>query len=595
MSAIGQVPIAPAVTAPIPIGAISVSSLAALTLAQQDTIVRGTIVVTSTQTYVYTGAGSKTISASYINLIGDVLQLGGTIDTRNKVGTGGSINTSGDNDGATGGSINTSAYNGYNGGTIATNAANNSSGGSINTTGGDGGEGGNINTSGGGVGGGGFINTSNNGGHIDTRGGAGVIERTYQTGDPENPTETENSFPGGAGGSINMMGGTGGWPLEGGANGSPAGSIDLRGGNGSDGVGGAGGSILLKGNVDGAVAGSINLSGGNSVGNGGSIISTGANGENYNGGTLYMSAGSNGNGGSIDTSGGMSGVGGSINTRNRGGYIITSGNDEGGFGGYIDTRAIDESGGYINTSGNEATGGNIDTRGSSGGGRGGNINTSGGGENAGGNINTSGGSSNFGIGGSIDLSNGGGSINTRGVGSIQLGVTGTRTTLNGSASGSDKTITLPNATGRIALTSDVQTIFTLGGDEKTTFANGVLYAYGGQLTRGTKVLGNLLQTGLLIRGNWTLTGYTIHQNLPSACSANLTYNIINITGDSSVTTLTNGVNVAGNNGLTTYSANASVNINDGMRIAIALSTGTGTLPISTAVTTITAHLYCVPR
>ena len=70
MPAIGQVPIAPAVASPIPVGAISISSLAALTLAQQDTIVRGTIVVTPTQTYVYTGAGSKTSSASYIDLIG---------------------------------------------------------------------------------------------------------------------------------------------------------------------------------------------------------------------------------------------------------------------------------------------------------------------------------------------------------------------------------------------------------------------------------------------------------------------------------------------------------------------------------------------
>jgi hypothetical protein len=152
---------------------------------------------------------------------------------------------------------------------------------------------------------------------------------------------------------------------------------------------------------------------------------------------------------SINTSGG-----GTINTSNRGGYIITRGNDEGGVGGYIDTRAIDQSGGYINTSGNEADGGNIDTRGSSGGGRGGNINTSGGGENAGGNINTSGGTSPGGGGGSINTSAGGGSINTRGTGSIELGVTGTRTTLNGSASGSDKTITFPNTTGTIALTSD---------------------------------------------------------------------------------------------------------------------------------------------
>jgi hypothetical protein len=70
MPVIGQVPISPAVTAPIPVGAISVSSLAALTLAQQETIVRGTIVVTPTQSYVYIGTGDKTNPASYIDLIG---------------------------------------------------------------------------------------------------------------------------------------------------------------------------------------------------------------------------------------------------------------------------------------------------------------------------------------------------------------------------------------------------------------------------------------------------------------------------------------------------------------------------------------------
>jgi hypothetical protein len=55
-------------------------------------------------------------------------------------------------------------------------------------------------------------------------------------------------------------------------------------------------------------------------------------------------------------------------------------------------------------------------------------------------------------GGTINTSAGGGSINTRGTGSIELGVTGTRTTLNGSAATTDKTVTLPNATGTVALT-----------------------------------------------------------------------------------------------------------------------------------------------
>lgn len=57
-------------------------------------------------------------------------------------------------------------------------------------------------------------------------------------------------------------------------------------------------------------------------------------------------------------------------------------------------------------------------------------------------------------GGSINTSDGGGSINTRGVGSIGLGGDSTRTILVGSANGGNKTITLPNATGTIALTSD---------------------------------------------------------------------------------------------------------------------------------------------
>jgi hypothetical protein len=110
---------------------------------------------------------------------------------------------------------------------------------------------------------------------------------------------------------------------------------------------------------------------------------------------------------STDQTGGGSGTSGNINTS-------TAGD---GVGGYIDTSAINADGGYIDTHGeNYAAGGNINT------------------------------------------SNGGGSIDTRGTGSIGLGVTGTRTTLNGSASGSNKTVTLPNATGTVALTQQATDI-----------------------------------------------------------------------------------------------------------------------------------------
>jgi hypothetical protein len=93
-------------------------------------------------------------------------------------------------------------------------------------------------------------------------------------------------------------------------------------------------------------------------------------------------------------------------------------------------------------------------------GYGGSINTGGYGgsiftDNYGGTINTGQ------FGGSITTGPYGGSINTAGQGSIGLGTlvsqgggaTG-QTTILGSASGTDKTITLPNATGTVALTSD---------------------------------------------------------------------------------------------------------------------------------------------
>jgi hypothetical protein len=110
-------------------------------------------------------------------------------------------------------------------------------------------------------------------------------------------------------------------------------------------------------------------------------------------------------------------------------------------------------GGFINTRGADASGGNIDTSCHGTDERGGNIYTySEGNDGVGGDILTHGGST--GAGGSLNTSNGGGSINTRGTGSIGLGVSGTRTTLTGTAT-ANRAISLPNAAGTIALTSQL--------------------------------------------------------------------------------------------------------------------------------------------
>jgi hypothetical protein len=57
-------------------------------------------------------------------------------------------------------------------------------------------------------------------------------------------------------------------------------------------------------------------------------------------------------------------------------------------------------------------------------------------------------------GGGINTSLGGGSINTRGTGSIELGISGTRTSLTGTAT-ADRAIALPDASGTVALTDTV--------------------------------------------------------------------------------------------------------------------------------------------
>jgi hypothetical protein len=268
--------------------------------------------------------------------------------------------------------------------------------------------------------------------------------------------------------------------------------------------------------------------------------------------------------------------------------------------------------GTINTSG-KAKNGNAGSPTPSGGG----INTSAGDPDedgwtggAGGSINTGGESGqslpNQGLprhgrnGGSIDTSAGGGSINTRGTGSIGLGETGTRTTLNGSASGSDKTITLPNATGTIALTNDVrfgsQTIFTLGGEAKTTFALGTSYLYGCMPTRGPQTTGSYLNAVLRILGNFTVTGISINQYLPSATSATLTYQLVRVLDASTIQALGSSMGVAGGNNLTTSAFSNSASLNNGDQIGLMLTLGAlGTVPVATAATTILANIYCVPR
>lgn len=62
-------------------------------------------------------------------------------------------------------------------------------------------------------------------------------------------------------------------------------------------------------------------------------------------------------------------------------------------------------------------------------------------------------------GGDLTTSNGGGSINTTGVGSIQLGALGTRTTVVGTAT-TDRAISLPNGAGTLALTSQANGTIT---------------------------------------------------------------------------------------------------------------------------------------
>ena len=201
--------------------------------------------------------------------------------------------------------------------------------------------------------------------------------------------------------------------------------------------GGAGGTIDLSGgNADatygaGGAAGTINLSGGDALNDGGEGHA------GTIGGSIDLSGGVGGTGGSITLRGSQDPDGGNVNG-NAGSINLSGGSADGGNGGSIISTGGNVAGGTLNMSSEgDLAGGSITTTG------GGSINTS----TEGGTINTSN------VGGSINTSNGGGSIDTRGSGSIGFGVTGTRTTLTGTATAA-RAISLPNASGTIALTSD---------------------------------------------------------------------------------------------------------------------------------------------
>ena len=108
--------------------------------------------------------------------------------------------------------------------------------------------------------------------------------------------------------------------------------------------------------------------------------------------------------------------------------------------------------------------------------------------------------------------------------------------------------------------------------------------------------GSYLNAVLRILGNFTVTGISVHQYLPSATTAALTYQLVRVTGASAVEALGSSIVVAGNNNLTTSASSISASLNNGDQIGLMLTLGaSGTVPVATAATTILANIYCVPR
>lgn len=279
----------------------------------------------------------------------------------------------------------------------------------------------------------------------------------------------------GVGGSVSVKGGDDGTSGVGGA----GGALEAKGGQGGNagGQGGAAGFLKLNGGAaegaTGSDGGSIDLSAKNNVGVGvggvgGAVILTG--------GTPDDSSGGNGGAG-----GAVYGVGGNAGSSVPGGDAGTITLN----GGNANSSRAGGSSGSIDLSGSNATsstagrnGGSIDLRGgtpgsAANGGLAGSVNLKGGdaagfhqsGGNAGsldmhGADYADGGAA----AGSINTSAGGGSIDTRGTGSIQLGVLGTRTTLTGTAT-VDRAIALPDVAGTLALTSVVPIAKVMNADQ----------------------------------------------------------------------------------------------------------------------------------
>lgn len=154
-----------------------------------------------------------------------------------------------------------------------------------------------------------------------------------------------------------------------------------------------------------------------------------------NGGTLTMQKGSNwSSAGSINTSTGVDGSATTVGGGGGGTLDLYGGTAAGGGGEFGDQEAAGGGGAGWQGYGGAAF---SSSNGAWAGGNAGSLLTYGG--------NASEGTAGL-AGGSITTHTGGGSINTRGTGSIQLGASGTRTTLNGAAS-SNWTLTLPTGPG----------------------------------------------------------------------------------------------------------------------------------------------------
>ncbi len=224
--------------------------------------------------------------------------------------------------------------------------------------------------------------------------------------DPQNAGYISGATGAGAavGGTLKMDAGA--------AAASTGGSIDIRGGSKA-----RAGIITTTGSSD---------AGASSTNRGGDILtystSTGI------GGDIKTFSTGNGTGGSINTSATGSGNAGAINLSS-----TSSGN--GAFITGISTGAFPA--GQIKTSASTAASG-------------GTIDTTGGSVGAGGAINTSGGAS--AAGGAINTSNGGGAIDMTGVGSIQMGVAATRTTVVGTAVAA-RSQSMPDSAGMYLVTT----------------------------------------------------------------------------------------------------------------------------------------------